>query len=351
MANKIYGNRWKVVRKLGEGGQGEAYLVQDTQDPKAPEQVLKRLKLSGRHNQMGRFQREIEAIRSLEHPNILNITHADLDTNEPYMITEYCARGTLEDRKEDFKGKVILSLIALQTLSHALSVAHQKGIVHRDVKPENVLFRDMLTEPVLADFGICFVDNSGDRFTLTREQVGPRYFMAPELEDGRAALVTPASDVYSLGKILYFMITGGQVFSREKHREPGYNLAETWPNNEPITYVNQLIDKMVTHDPKDRYASGEQVFAAVTNGIKLIETRCVPLDSTIQIQCRFCGRGIYKKMVDEDPFRDLQMVVRKPDGGDWRWLACTECGHVQLFRKDKTRSGEWPLQKKASDRP
>lgn len=97
---------------------------------------------------------------------------------------------------------------------------HKAGIVHRDLKPENILM--FSGTPKISDFGICLVANE-NRLTSTSEAVGPRFYMAPELEDGKNLDVSPSADVYSLGKILYFIFSKGKIFSREKYNQPKFN--------------------------------------------------------------------------------------------------------------------------------
>jgi serine/threonine protein kinase len=95
--------------------------------------------------------------------------------------------------------------------------AHSNGVIHRDLKPDNIYFRADGT-PVVGDFGLCFVDDGG-QLTNTEEAVGSRFYCAPELRDGRLRPGVPekAADVYSLGKVLYWMLTG-EIFDREDHR-------------------------------------------------------------------------------------------------------------------------------------
>ncbi len=99
------------------------------------------------------------------------------------------------------------TLELLIDIANGLAHAHANGIVHRDIKPANLLLSGAPALPVIADFGICYVVD-GDRMTLTDEAVGPRLFVAPELEDGRAEQVSARSDVYTLGKLLYWLLKG-----------------------------------------------------------------------------------------------------------------------------------------------
>jgi len=339
MAAQVYGGRWQIEKELSAGGQAHTFLVTDVNSDDKTHWVLKRLKNPKR---IGRFRAEVEAAFKLDHPNILKVIDHGLECEEPYFVTEYCAGGTLEGKSDDFCGSVEKSLRVIKDVAFALVAAHQSGVVHRDVKPANIFFREN-GEPVLGDFGLCFFTESGERFTLTQEQVGSRYFMAPEVEDGRSNSISPRCDVYSLGKVLYWMVSGGRLFNREKHKEAGFDLRETWPNDESLVYMNQLLDKMIVYDPRTRYASAVEVFEAARNAMRLIDMNCVPLDPDAEIRCRFCGQDAYERMPEPRGTHN-SVGIQNVGVAEWRVLVCKRCGHVQLFRADMTESKQWPFE-------
>lgn len=116
-------------------------------------------------------------------------------------------------------------------IANAVNHAHSQRVVHRDLKPANIFLQTPTFRPLVGDFGLCYVQDDGDdeRQTDLEEAVGPRFFMAPELEDGRADVIAPSADVYSLGKLLYWMLTG-RIFSREKLRDDRWNLTKVVPH-------------------------------------------------------------------------------------------------------------------------
>ena len=213
-SEKGYG-KWEILKSLPEGGQAHTFLVRNIGEEidKQP-YVLKRLKNLGR---IERFKREIEIGLKLSHHNLVKIVDFDLKAEKPYFVTEYCEGGDLEKRGVG-QGLDPLSALRMMTpICHGIAHAHSKGVIHRDINPKNIFLKGPDGIPIVGDFGICHVDEQGRRLTLMEEAVGPRLYISPELEDGRADQVSPRSDVYSLGKLLYWLITGA-IFAREKRR-------------------------------------------------------------------------------------------------------------------------------------
>lgn len=226
---KIYGGRWRIVDgkpPIGKGGQAEVFRVIDIHDEYGVEYALKRVLNPARHV---RFRHEIEAIKRLQHPNIIRlIDHSALDNpngeiEKQFLVMPIAGGGDLSEagRVSVYKDVIDGVIQVGKQLASALAAAHAEGIIHRDVKPENILFTGVGHEAWLSDFGICLLRERA-RATDSGEVVGPGSFLAPELEDGGQLNVTPAADVYSLGKVLYYMISGGVVLPRERLYEERY---------------------------------------------------------------------------------------------------------------------------------
>ncbi len=243
---KVYGDRWEVLRSLGEGGQAYVYLVKDTRGQFQREMALKHLRNIKRRD---RFINEAKAGLRLAHPNIVRVVdHSTLgddfdEKDRQYLVMPYARGGSLAKRASLYKGSLDSTLLVAERLASALEHAHANGVIHRDLKPENVLFNGEDHECLLADFGICLLQDES-RSTETGEVVGPREFMAPELGGGGQLDVTPAADLYSLGKVMYFMYSGGVVVPRERQREKTY--ASVWSENGIRSEsVGALLDRLI----------------------------------------------------------------------------------------------------------
>ena len=214
---KVYGGRWEVISSLGKGGQGEVFEVRNRLEVSPERFALKRVLNPKRQK---RFEAEVLAIKRLSHPNIVRlIDHSAFTSDEEapekqFIVMPFASGGDLTTRVKVYKDSIDSVVSIAGALASALSAAHKGGIIHRDVKPANILFADEGNTPWLADFGICLIRDM-DRNTATREVAGPWAFMAPETERGGPLEVTAAADIYSLGKLIFYMVSGGIVLPRE----------------------------------------------------------------------------------------------------------------------------------------
>lgn len=213
--SKIYGNRWRLLGAphLGQGGQGDVFKVVDVRGEHPGEYALKRIRDPKRQ---ARFENEIEATRRLQHPSIvLLIDHSALDRPDgntaPLFLVMPLAQGgdlSAPERAASYKGNLDSTLIVARQLADSLAFAHAKNVIHRDIKPSNVLFHGVGHDIWISDLGICLL-REGPPVTALGEVMGPRHFIAPELDGGGHLDVGPPADIYSLGKLIYYMTCSG----------------------------------------------------------------------------------------------------------------------------------------------
>jgi len=221
--------RYKLLEKIGEGGFGVVYMA-DQNKPISRRIALKIIKLGMDTKEViARFEAERQALAMMEHPNIAKVLDAGAtDTGRPYFvmelvkgipITEYCDSNNL-----DTKQRLELFINVCKAIQHA----HQKGIIHRDLKPSNVLItlHDGRPVPKVIDFGIAKA--TGQKltektlFTRFAQMIGTPEYMSPEQAEFSGLDVDTRSDIYSLGVLLYQLLTGVTPFDGEKLREAGY---------------------------------------------------------------------------------------------------------------------------------
>jgi serine/threonine protein kinase len=207
--------RYHIIAELGRGGMAVVYRAYDTRlDCEVAVKFIRRDSFAPEmlEGVLQRFQREAKALAQLNHPNIVKVTDYGEHENTPYLVMPFLNGGTLKNRC----GTPLPAWEAARLLlpvARALDYAHQRGILHRDVKPSNILLTDS-GEPMLCDFGIARLLAAGEGQTLTATGVGigtPEY-MAPEQGLGQPQ---PASDQYALGIVLYELLTGRRPFNAD----------------------------------------------------------------------------------------------------------------------------------------
>lgn len=253
----IFGNRYQVVRRLGTGGMAEVYEAFDRVLGRTVAVKVLHPSYSQDPNFVARFRREAQAAANLTHPNIVAVYDWGQLKNTYYIVMEKVEGKNLKDLISH-QGALPLSIaidIAKQVAS-ALSFAHKRGVIHRDIKPHNILITEDGTAKV-ADFGIAQADST----SLTQEGmvVGTAQYISPEQAEGLAA--TEASDIYSLGVVLFEMLTGISPFQGDtpvavalKHlQEPVPSLRDV--NPEIPGEVEAVVLKCLAKNPLDRYQS------------------------------------------------------------------------------------------------
>jgi serine/threonine protein kinase len=221
--------KYKLLQKLGEGGMGVVYMADQTV-PFDKRVALKIIKLGmDTRAVVARFEAERQALALMNHPNIAKVLDAGAtETGRPYFvmelvkgmpITEYCDKQKLSTRQ-----RLELFIPVCQAIQHA----HQKGIIHRDIKPSNILVAlfDGRPVPMVIDFGIAKATNQRltqqTVFTNLGQLIGTPAYMSPEQAEGSQLDIDTRSDIYSLGVLLYELLTGTQPFPEQRLRSAGW---------------------------------------------------------------------------------------------------------------------------------
>ena len=244
-----------IEELIGKGGMASVYLA--TQKSLARPVAIKILKDTDSPELSERFVNEGRIIAGLNHSNIISIYDVGIADGMPYILMEYVSGGDLTRRiSEGMKAGEALELI--ETIGRCLHFTHQKGVIHRDIKPTNILFRGDGT-PVINDFGIAKQLSNNSDLTKTRIALGSPYYISPEQAVGT---VTDArTDIYSLGITLYEMLTG------EKPHQGGTDIAtvvkhlqEPFPRLPPGYHRYQvLLDRMTARALDQRFTNAAQL--------------------------------------------------------------------------------------------
>ena len=252
----------RILRQIGRGGMAIVYLaVQESMEREVALKVMLP-SLGAMDPSFGeRFVREARIVAKLSHPHINAVYDVGVAGLYHYFTMEYITGGDLKSRIRRGLSPTAALSIARQ-IAGALAFAHSKGYVHRDVKPENVLFRDGGTA-VLTDFGIAKTNDAASNMTATGTIVGTPHYMSPEQAMGRP--IDKRADIYSLGAMMFEMFTGKVPYTGDSAISIGIkHLKDPLPQLPPPLHVYQpLLDKFLAKDPAHRFQTGEEAMAAI----------------------------------------------------------------------------------------
>jgi len=249
--------RYKILSYLGGGGMADVYLAEDTNLGRTVAIKFSKLDTKDSSKSLDRFDREAKALAQLSHPNIVTILEYGNYQNMPYIVMEYIKGGTLAQRL----GKPIPwheACKLLAPVARAVKEAHDHKLVHRDIKPSNILINES-GQPMLSDFGIVKVIQSEETrdLTGTGHTIGTTSYMAPEQAQGKA--VDGRADIYSLGVVLFEMVTGTKPYTARNAVDVALkHISDPIPNPRGFVHelppeCEQIIYKAMAKKPEDRF--------------------------------------------------------------------------------------------------
>ncbi len=335
--------RYRVTRKLGEGGMGTVYQAQDQNIESDIVIKIPRSSMMDDPEFAGRFTREIRSLVKLSHPHIVKVSDVGSWNGIPFAVMQFLPGGSLEDRRPAGPDGTLYpcdpSTVPawLEAVAQALDYIHAQGFVHRDVKPGNILF-DAEGHAFLSDFGVAKVlatetSSHAAQTAMTGAGMilGTPEYMAPELImgepfDGRA-------DQYALGITVYELLCGRRPFEHETktkllvlHTSKTPPRLTEWCPELPDT-LSQVVLKSLSKEPKDRYPSCAALAAAITTTVNDIAAR----ESRVRLKCPACGKSGAMTAADYDRARKAK-----------KHPACPECKSPLDVVSNGRTSGEKP---------
>jgi serine/threonine protein kinase len=372
-------DKWERIKALGEGGQGKVYLVRDTSKSNKASYLDKVAKsilnlgekkindernyvenwrmldenlmklihaddpinlgaLKVLHEAEGsnegqkaveRMKREIKGLSKVEHPNILKIL--DFDNEGKWFVGEYHLSGPLSKHRELFRGRLLQALEAFRPLVDGVRLLHERGLIHRDIKPHNIFMAED-DHLVLGDLGIAFFsDDSHTRLSSTFENVGSRDWMPPWAMSLRVDSLKNSFDIFSLGKVLWSMVSGQPILQLWYFDRPQFNLEMMFPNDTDMRWANKIFEQCIVQEEEDCIPSAVQLLEVVDKTISALRRHADVIKEGIVRKCNICGSGKYSKIVDGSGANAHNFGIRPTGASGFKVFTCNNCGHVQLF--------------------
>jgi serine/threonine protein kinase len=368
--------KWEVIREIGRGGQAITYLVRDTtkfdlsellqqlkhainilgtvQTPEeyskgaltALERIekylhresdrfcaaLKILHESARKNvkALGRLRKEVETLSQLEHPNLVKILDSSVENG--WFVMPYYGEGTLAQHLDRFKGRPQEVLEAFRGLVDGVANLHTTPAVHRDIKPENIFVCD--SRLILGDFGIIYFEDAAQtRLSDSYENVGSRDWMPGWAMGMQLDEVRPSFDVFSLGKVLWAMVSGRTKMRLWYYDHDEFNLEKLFPNDERMLWINRLLHGSIQEYESMVWPSAHEMLEQIDVISAQIRRGSQSVRGDAARWCRVCGTSKYQPIITQNSPPDaLRRLGIEPVGQHFRIFRCSECGHLDLFQ-------------------
>lgn len=262
MKGQKISDRYQIIKSIGEGGMANVYLAYDTILDRNVAVKLLRGDLASDEKFVRRFQREALSASSLNHPNIVEVYDVGEDNGNYYIVMEYIEGKHLKELLKK-RGKLTTSEVVdiMMQITDGMSVAHDSYIIHRDIKPQNIMILENGLVKI-TDFGIAMAMNA-TQLTQTNSVMGSVHYIPPEQASGKGSSLQ--SDIYSMGIVMYELLTGKLPYRGEnaveialKHlKEPMPDIKEELPNI-PNSIAN-IILKATAKNPKNRYNDAREM--------------------------------------------------------------------------------------------
>ena len=321
---------WNSFRRLAEYDKPENQFVIKKLKPKETNKHFEAA--------IQRTNQEIQVMKAVKHPHLLELV--DCDTVNEWYVSPYYPLGSLDKNLHHYAGDFTASLKLFRPIVAAVAELHNHKVVHRDIKPHNILLKSY-SYPIVGDMGLTYyMGTEQDRLTLTAESVGTKYWR-PEWAAGiRLDDVKPSFDTYSLGKVFWALLSGKMFLNLWYWDRQEFDVERLFPQSKWIHLAKEIFRRTIVQEEHDCESNAVSLLELVDHLIRIISDREEPFLTKPERTCLACGKGRYKLEVDAVRHQ-MENFGWSPAGGRrFNILACENCGHIQAFTTDGGKDPE-----------
>lgn len=276
-----------------------------------------------------RIKKEIQAMNDISHPNLIEILDYDLD--DYWFVSKYYSKGTLEKKLSSYKGDLSLVLESVRPLVEGVVEIHDAKYVHRDIKSENI-FIDSAEALILGDFGLVYYEDSNHkRLSKTFDKVGSSEWMPPWGNKMKIEEVKPTFDVFSLGKLIWTMISGIPSLPYWYWDKKEYDLTKMFPGNSQMWLANRLFEQTIVEDENECLPNAKAFLTEIDKTLNMLRNDAQVMGDNIKRSCKVCGIGEYESKGYSGPRILQEMKLESFGDSKAKVCVCNHCGHIELF--------------------
>ena len=276
-----------------------------------------------------RIKKEIKAMNDISHPNLIEILDYDLDSY--WFVSKYYSNGTLEERLNTYKSNLHKVLTSIRPLVEGVAEIHDANYVHRDIKSGNI-FIDSTGALILGDFGLVYYEDSDHkRLSKTFDKVGSSEWMPPWGNTMKIEEVKPTFDVFSLGKLIWTMISGIPSLPYWYWDKEESDLTKMFPDNSHLWLANRLFEQTVIEEEKNCLPDAKAFLIEIDKTIEMLKVNAQEMGDNIKRSCNVCGVGEYDIKGYTGPGILQEMKLESFGDSKAKVCVCSHCGHIELF--------------------
>jgi serine/threonine protein kinase len=281
-----------ILQWIGCGGMGVVFLARDVRLRRLVAIKTLNARLSSIPKARRRFAREARVMAAIKHPNVVTIYSVEDHNDQPFLVMEYLEGRSLRERIKQGPLAVADTLLIALRVAEALDAAHRQGVVHRDVKPANIMLEGPWEQVKIMDFGLARAAVDGGESSTRDLALGTPAYMSPEQLRGDP--VDARADLFALGAVIYTCLVGRSPFNGRTSLEIGHRIAHENPpvlrevNPQIPEYVSDLVMRLLEKEPERRYSSAADVAGLLRRHLAMLQQ---PLSGDVQPAASQTARG------------------------------------------------------------
>ncbi len=288
---------------------------------------------------MGREIHAMQVLTKLDHPNLIKLV--DHDDSQYWFVTHWYSKGSVEHNRHLFTGKPLKVLVSILELLEGLKLLHEEKFIHRDIKPENI-FVGSDNRLTLGDFGLVLpIAEDRTRQSVDYDNVGSRDWQPTWTYGMRSDRVNATFDIFSVGKVLWSMISGKHILQLWYFNRDDNNLEKLFPKNPAMKHINKLLSHIVVEHESDCLDTVDLLIEEISETIHRIQNLVTIYEPGVARLCPVCQDAPFELLSNDNPSKTVNFGISPGGSRHHLIFQCPSCGYVEVFHYSGKQPKLW----------